>query len=86
MKTSNLLKISLCIILTMIIIVGILEIKTKHDLKECESRQSFRCPRFTCHVKDDSCGTRPYICPSGNCNRGKTCIGYCGKNELNCFD
>ena len=89
MKTSNLLKISLAFLLVMIIVIGIMEFKSKRALKTCEGRQSFRCPRFTCPIADPSssgCGTRPYVCPTNDCTREKICIGYCTKNEKNCYD
>ena len=87
MKTSNYLKGSLGFLITLIIIVAIAEALAKKKLKTCESRQSFRCPRFTCPEPDSQCGHRPYICPQSNktCNQ-KTCVGYCSQSENNCFD
>ena len=86
MKTSILLKISLGLLLTIIVVVGVMEILEKEKLKRCIQRQSFRCPRFTCPGKDDTsdggCGARPYICPDGDdkCDENKICIGYCNQN------
>lgn len=93
MKTSNYLKASLGFLISAIIALGIAEALAKRKLKECESRQSFRCPRFTCPTSDGTssqpgqCGYRPYICPENDntCSQ-KTCIGYCKKDEPNCFD
>ena len=93
MKTSILLKINLGLLSTIIVIVGIMEILGKMKLKECLSRQSLRCPRFTCPNPNDSsgdgCGARPYICPDGsnNCDGGQICIGYCNESlKLKCYD
>ena len=87
MKTSNYLKVSLGFLVTGIVIVGIMEALAKRKLKACESRQSFRCPRFTCPEADDQCQHRPYICSDSDatCSQ-KTCIGYCSKSENNCLD
>jgi hypothetical protein len=90
MKTSVLLKTSLGLLLTIIVIIGIMEIIEKQKLKECISRQSVRCPRFTCPVPDltenGGCGSRPHICPPGEDTCGPTdmiCIGYCNGNLKN---
>ena len=87
MKTSNLLKTSLGVLLTTIIILGVVEYIEKGKLKTCESRQSVRCPRFTCPIKDDQCGDRPWICDVDDqtCSKGKKCIGYCTTGEKNCY-
>ena len=93
MKTSNLLKINLGLLVTLIVIIGIMEIIQKMKLKECISRQSVRCPRFTCPSSDKNsnggCGARPYICPDGSnsCNGSEICIGYCNESlKLKCYD
>jgi len=88
MKTSNLLKISLGILVTTIFIIIIMEVVAKEQLKECESRQSFRCPRFTCPYSNKTCGYKPWICPKDQptCSGNELCIGYCDKNEKNCLD
>jgi len=87
MKTSNYLKASLGFLVTGIIILGIVEALAKRKLKECESRQSFRCPRFTCPQSDDQCGSRPHICSDSDATCSiKKCIGYCSKTEKNCLD
>jgi len=87
MKTSNLLKASLATIITMTLIVGIMEFSAKKELKECESRQSLGCPRFTCPGSNKTCGHRPWICPSSisECHGNEICIGYCENNEKNCL-
>ena len=93
MKTSNYLKVSLGFLITLIVIIAIAEALAKKKLKTCESRQSFRCPRFTCPMADGTpgkpgqCGHRPYICSdSDNTCNDKICIGYCSKKEENkCF-
>lgn len=93
MKTSNYLKASLGFLVTAIIVLGIAEVLSKRKLKACESRQSVACPRFTCPESDGTdgspgqCGQRPWICPNDNaaCSP-KVCIGYCKKDEQNCFD
>ena len=87
MKTSNYLKVSLGFLISGIIVVSIMEVAAKRKLKNCESRQSFRCPRFTCPQSDEKCQHRPYICSNidNTCNI-KYCIGYCSKSENNCLD
>ncbi len=87
MKTSNYLKVSLGFLITVNIILAITEAISKKKLKTCESRQSFRCPRFTCPVPDTYCGERPWICLGGspNCSGNHTCIGNC-TNEIKCYD
>lgn len=87
MKTSNYLKVSLGFLVSAIVILGIVEFLARRKLKDCETRQSFRCPRFTCPESDSQCGSRPYICTDSEstCNI-KKCIGYCGKTENNCLD
>ena len=88
MKTSNYLKVSLGFLVSAIIILGIAEALQKRKLKNCESRQSFRCPRFTCPGNSKKCGHRPWICPDGHnsCNGTEICIGYCKKSENDCYD
>ena len=97
MKTSNYLKASLTFLVTTIFVLGAMEMLKKRDLKTCESRQSFRCPRFTCptsSVNSNSdtdkppCGSRPWICPNhmNTCSGQEICIGYCKKDEKNCYD
>ena len=88
MKTSNLLKTSLGILITVTLIVGIMEYVAKNDLKICEKRQSIGCPRFTCPGSNDRCQKRPWICPgdTNECTGREICIGYCKKHEKNCFD
>ena len=93
MKTSNLLKTSLGILITLIFIVAIMEMVAKGNLKECESRQSFACLRFTCPTTWDDenpppCGNRAFICPSTTtpCANNQICVGHCEKNDLNCLD
>lgn len=87
MKTSNLLKTSLGVLLTTIVIMGIVEFIENKKLKTCESRQSFRCPRLTCSASDDLCGYRPWICDpaskNNDCVNNKICIGYCSSSEKN---
>tara|TARA_Y100001972_G_C7585315_1_gene293466 strand:+ start:594 stop:860 length:267 start_codon:yes stop_codon:yes gene_type:complete len=87
MKTSNLLKGSLSILITLILIVGLMEYIAKKDLKTCESRQSPGCPRFTCPGSNKTCGHRPWICPSesASCEGNEICIGFCDKDEKNCL-
>lgn len=91
MKTSNYLKVSLGFLVSINIILAITELISKKKLKNCESRQSFRCPRFTCPNKDKNtpgCGTRPWFCPPGSatCSNQHQCVGYCKDGEKNCFD
>lgn len=88
MKTSNLLKVSLGLLTTSIIIIGVMEALAKRDLKTCESRQSYRCPRFTCPGETTTCGHRPWICPQDqtSCSGNEICIGYCKNTENNCYD
>ncbi len=88
MKTSNYLKTSLGFLVTAIIILAVAEALTKRKLKECESRQSYGCPRFTCPETDSQCGNRPWICPPDQktCVGQHHCIGYCTKGEKNCSD
>lgn len=87
MKTSNLLKTSLGILLTTIVIMGLVEFIENEKLKTCESRQSFRCPRLTCSNNDDQCGHTPWICDpaskTNDCLTNKICIGYCSTNQKN---
>ena len=88
MKTSNLLKTSLGILISTIFIVTIMEVIAKKQLKECESRQSFGCPRFTCPYKNSTCGYKPWICPphETSCSGHEQCIGFCGSGDSNCLD
>lgn len=88
MKTSNLLKFSLGLLVTSIIIVAVLEVLEKKKLKTCEGRQSFRCPRFICPSKNDTCGYKPFICPKDQdtCTGDERCVGYCNRGEKNCLD
>ena len=91
MKTSNYLKVSLGFLVTVNIILAISELVSKNKLKNCETRQSFRCPRFTCPYEDTSkpgCGTRPWFCSdkSKTCSGNHQCVGYCKSGEKNCFD
>ena len=88
MKTSNLLKTSLGLIVTLTLIVVIMEAVAKNNLKICEQRQSIGCPRFTCPSQTTKCGHRPWICPSDvlECEGREICIGYCKNTEKNCFD
>ena len=88
MKTSNLLKTSLGLVITLTFIVGIMEAISKNHLKICEKRQSIGCARFTCPGTNDTCGHRPWICPQdvAECEGREICIGYCKNTEKNCFD
>ena len=86
MKTSNYLKVSLGFLVTANIILAIAEAISKKKLKNCESRQSFRCPRFTCPEKSDQCGVRPWICLPNEKICSNTCVGNCSKGDNNCFD
>ena len=87
MKTSDLLKTTLSVILTATLIVGVMEYIAKKQLKICESRQSLGCPRFTCPDSNKTCGHRPWKCPNNTttCVGDETCIGYCKNDESNCL-
>ena len=89
MKTLPLLKASLGLLVVGNILMVIFTVIAKEKLKTCEKRQSYRCPRFTCPIKDPTCGSSPWICPpnSKSCSSTeKICIGWCDSSKKICFD
>lgn len=89
MKTSDLLKTSFGILVTLTLIIGIMEMTAKSSLKNCEQHQSIGCPTFTCAEEGPrQCAHRPWVC-SGDvttCSGEEICIGNCAKGELKCYD